>query len=275
MSVSRRASVAGPLIGRGKSIYLKRLKVALKKVPGLVHLAALYRVMTNPGYRSELMLMRDKPDNLFQPYGYTEYDRFSVLFDFVRKQLEAVESPHLLSFGCSTGEEVFALRRYFPQAEITGIDINPRSIAVCRKKMGKEPAIRFELAGTVDAEPDAYYDAVFCMSVLRHGELGATHPENCEHLIRFFDFEKTVEGFCRCLKPNGYLVVRGSNFRFCDTSEASGFDVVFRLDEKVPRMDTPLYGPDNCRLTDGVYNDVIFRKRVIQEAASLRHGALV
>ncbi len=223
----------------------------------------LGRTIISPSYRSELRLQRDKPDNLFQPFGTTSFDRFPVFFDFVRNHLSEIAAPHLMSFGCSTGEEVFTLRSYFPRAEILGIDINPRSIAVCRKKRGKshDPHISFKLAGTSDDEPENHFDAVFCMSVLRHGELGASHPDICTHAIKFEDFEKTVSSLCRRLKPGGYLVIRGSNFRFCDTDVAAGFDTVFSVNETIPRQDTPIYGSDNCRLANGIYNEVIFRKK--------------
>lgn len=240
-----------------------RWKARLRKVPGLVRLVRLCRIVSDAGYRSEWRLMRARPDNLFQPFALTAFDRFPRIFSFVGDQLTGSATPRILSYGCSTGEEVFSLRHYFPQAEIAGIDINPRSIAVCRKKLERrgDSRIRFAVAGSADAEPEASYDAVFCMSVLRHGELGASHPETCDHVIRFADFEKTVTGLCRCLKPGGYLIIRGSNFRFSDTASASDFDTVYSVNDSAPRADTPLYGSDNGWLRDVVYNDVIFRKR--------------
>jgi SAM-dependent methyltransferase len=239
-------------------------KARLKKIPGLVRLVRLCRFIGDPGYRSEWRLKRDKPDNLFQPYSLTGFDRYPHIFAFVSSRLSAHSASRLLSYGCSTGEEVFTLRSYFPQAEIVGIDINPRSIHICLKqlKRGRATRIRFELAGSPDAEPDDCYDAVFCLSVLRHGELGISHPESCSHLICFTDFEKTVAGLCRCLKPGGYLIIRGSNFRFADTAVSSGFDAVFSVEDKAPRKDSPVYGSDNRYLPDTVYNDVIFRKRI-------------
>jgi SAM-dependent methyltransferase len=117
---------------------------------------------------------------LFQPYGYTEYDRWPRIFAFVREQLSNGPAPRLLPFGCSTGEEVFTLRHYFPLAEIVGIHINSRSIALCRKKADKsrDSKIRFKLASS-DNGSESFYDAVFCMSVLCHGELGTNPTETC------------------------------------------------------------------------------------------------
>lgn len=240
----------------------KHLKAALKKIPGLFDFLRLCRLMIIARYRSEWLLKREKPDNLFQPVTLTKPDRYPRIFSFVRDRLSDIDAPRLLSFGCSTGEEVFTLRHYFPQAEILGIDINPRSIAICRKELNRtgDTNIRFELAGSPKAEPENYYDAIFCMAVLRHGELGVSRPEDCSHLIRFADFEKTVAGLSRILKPSGYLSIRSSNFRFADTNVASGFDVVFNVEEG-PRADTPIYDRSNLRLAGAAYNDVVFRKK--------------
>lgn len=246
---------------------MKRWKARLRKVPGLVPLVRLFQIVRSPAYRSERRLMRARPDNLFQPFSMTAFNRYPRIFSFIRNHVPDNAASRILSFGCSTGEEVFSLRRYFSQAEITGIDINPRSIAVCRKKLERcgDTRIRFTLASSADAELEASFDAVFCMSVLRHGELGASDAETCDHLIRFADFERTVGGLCRCLKPGGYLIIRGSNFRFSDTVFAEGFEAVFRADDKFPRKDKPLYGADNRKLGDTIYNDLIFRKREVIE----------
>lgn len=246
------------------SARVAHLKTELKKVPCLVPLVRFCKIVGSSRYRSEWLLLRDSPVNLFQPSGVTSFNRYPRIFAFVSKELSNIAVPKLLSFGCATGEEVFTLRRYFPKAEITGLDINPRSIAVCRNKLNRsgETGIRFELAGSAEAEPVCVYDAIFCLSVLRHGELGAGHPESCSHLIRFADFERTVAGFNRCLQPGGYLAIRGSNFRFSDTEVSSGFDVVFSVQNSMPRKDTPLYDTGDRYLAGATYNDVIFRKRL-------------
>ncbi len=241
-------------------------KNKLKKVPGLVALVRLCRLLGNSGYRSVWRLKRDRPDNLFQPYPTTQHNRYPRIFAFMRERLSDVADLRLLSYGCSTGEEVFTLREYFPVAEIVGIDINPHNIAVCRKRLGRRSGdnhIRFEQAGSPEAEQDSFYDAVFCMSVLRHGDLAVDNAEFCTHLIRFSGFERTVSDLCRCLKPGGYLVIRHSNFRFSDTAIASEFDTVLSLDHEIPHSGTPLYGPNGQRLMNAVYNEVVFRKKII------------
>ncbi len=246
------------------NISFAHFKSLFKKIPGLVKLARLSRFFANPGYRIVWRLKHDKPENLFQPYSTTKPDRYPRIFAFVRDNLTDVDRPRLLSFGCSTGAEVFTLRQYFPDAEITGIDINPHNIAVCRKWLSRsgDNLIRFEHAGSSENEPDSYYDAVFCMAVLRHGDLGSGNDaKSCAQLIRFADFERMIAGFCRCLKPGGYLAIRHSNFRFSDTEVASGFAAVVSLSGSQLHVGTPLYDRNNQRLVDAVYDDVVFRKR--------------
>lgn len=237
-------------------------KTALKKVPGLVPLVRLGRLVADPRRRSEWLLQREKPENLFQPFSHTSFNRHPQIFSFISELLRDIPKPRLLSFGCSTGEEVFTLRKYFPEAEIVGIDINPRNIEVCKKKLEKsaDAKIRFELANSTEAEPEDYFNAVFCLSVLRHGGLGISHPENCSHLIRFEDSAKAISGFHRVLRQGGYLAIIGSNFRFSDTTAAARFDVALGIGE-APRADTPIYGPDNRLLPNVAYNDVVFRLR--------------
>lgn len=210
-------------------------------------------------------MRRAKPDNLFQPIRLTRFDRYPRIFSFVKDQLTGVAAPRLLSFGCSTGEEVFTLREYFPQAEIIGIDINPRSITICRRRLARsgDNRIRFELACSGADEPESYYDAIFCMAVLRHGDISGSQPKNCSHLICFDDFEKTVAGLARLLKPGGFLVIRHSNFRFSDTSAAAGFDVVLVVESMKSDEVNLLYDRDNQLLVNCGYSDTVFRKRQI------------
>lgn len=94
----------------------------------------------------------------------------------------------MISFVCSTGEEVFSLRRYLTHARLRGPDINRLNIAECRWRRcwRGDKGMTFGVAGNADAEPVGHYHAVLAMAVFRHGGLGGdSHPARCDHLINF------------------------------------------------------------------------------------------
>src|SRR5882757_2691425 len=108
----------------------------------------------------------------FQPYYYTAPDRYPWLFGFAATRLGSRPDLRILSFGCSRGEEVFSLRKYFPAAAIAGIDINPRNIARCltRVQADNHTNMTFRVAATTQDEPTSSYDAIFCLAVLVNGD---------------------------------------------------------------------------------------------------------
>lgn len=186
-------------------------------------------------------------------------DRYPDIFNFVQSQLGAANKVKILSYGRSTGDEVFSLRQYFPNATIKGIDINLANIAVCRRRLKQSPDadIAFAAARSTDAEPSGSHDAIFCMAVLRHGSLGLPGVTRCDHLLRFEDFARAVADFKRCLKPGGLLIVRYSNFRLSDAPAGRAFETILQLPTGAR---TPLFGPDDRLLPDCEYPDTVFRK---------------
>jgi SAM-dependent methyltransferase len=226
-------------------------------------LRSLQRAARDRDFRRDLLWRRlPRPRGVFQISGDTSEDRYPSIFRFVGDVLGADAPARLLSFGCSTGEEVFTLRRYFSLARIEGIDINPYRIRTCRERLRREPdrGLNFMVAGSTAHLPDASYDAIFCLAVLRHGGLQEGPAPRCDHLIRFADFSALVADFVRCLKPGGVLAIAHSNFRFGDTPAATGFDVVLHAMPGQPGSQTPLYGRDNRLLPGAIYRDVVFRK---------------
>lgn len=200
-------------------------------------------------------------DTLFQDDGTTGPDRYPTIFAFVREALGDSEALRLLSFGCATGEEVLSLRHYFQQAHLEGIDINPRHIATAQANpaLARDARVTLKPAGSLRDEPDGAFDAIFCLSVLRRGILNVGHRERCDPHLRFADFDRQIAEFARCLRPGGLLAVRNSNFRLRDASAARQFEVALRL-HLPPRRGTPLFGPDNRRLADQAYGEVVFRR---------------
>ena len=224
---------------------------------------ALWGVVSARNYRTMEWLRLTRPRGVFQPNNDTGADRYPAIFRFVQSELGAERDVRLLSFGCSTGEEVFSLRHYFPRAVIKGIDINRLNIATCRRRLRRErdARISFETAASAVREPAAFYDAIFCMAVLRHGQLGLPGVTRCDHLIRFEDFAGVVQDFGRCLKPGGLLVIRHSNFRLADAPAGAGFKTILNVEIPQPER-LPLFGPDNRLLSGVSYPDTVFRKKI-------------
>ena len=225
-------------------------------------LRRLWRLLVDRPYRGVMWLHWRRPSGAFQPFNDTKPDRYPQIFRFVQEALGAESELQILSFGCSTGEEVFSLRRYFPRAAIKGIDVNAGNVALARARLlrSKDTLLSFAVAASTAAEPTAAYDAIFAMAVLRHGDLGLLGVRRSDHLVRFADFAAAVADFSRCLKPGGLLVVRHSNFRLCDAAAGAAFETILRLPIKEEEK-APLFGPDNALLNVADYTDTVFRKR--------------
>jgi SAM-dependent methyltransferase len=198
----------------------------------------------------------------FQPYNHTLPNRYPWLFEFTRDYLRDGRQLSILSFGCSRGDEVFALRDYFPAAAIKGIDIDPRNISDCRTRAQTAGAgdVTFAAAATTQAEQDESYDAIFCLAVLCHGDLSTYGAGRSDPLLHFEDFERTVADFSRCLKQGGLLLLHTTNFRFCDTAASTDFDTVLEADPAQLAGDV-LFDRDNRLMEGEKYRAVAFRKR--------------
>ncbi|HTC51078.1 MAG TPA: class I SAM-dependent methyltransferase [Steroidobacteraceae bacterium] len=207
------------------------------KIPNLVSFKGAARwgrhAVWDVGLSLTRLVRRPAPGE-FQPYTYTRTDRYPWLFGFAAEHIGPRENLRILSFGCSRGEEVFSLRRYFPAANIKGIDINARNIARCQARARAIGFANgtFELAATTAGEASGSYDAIFCLAVLLNGDLTTSKAQRSDPLLRFETFDRLIGDFARCLKPGGLLVLHTTNFRFCDTAVAAHFNVVCEADPK-------------------------------------------
>jgi SAM-dependent methyltransferase len=222
----------------------------------------LRRMILEPERRYAQWMQYGLVRGSFQPDNNTREDRYPELFGYVRSLFPGDRPLSMLSFGCSTGEEVFALRRRFPEARVRGLDINPANIRICRRRQRDrgDSEVSFALARSTAAEPASTYDAIFCMAVLRDGRLREREIDDCRRFIRFEDFEAVVADFHRCLRPGGVLVLGHSNFQLRDTRIADQFEALLSRPPPLPSR-APIYGPDN-RLRRGQTNpDIVFRKQ--------------
>jgi SAM-dependent methyltransferase len=204
----------------------------------------------------------------FQAYSHTLPDRYPWIFEFIRSRVADEAATRLLSFGCSRGDEVFSLRKYFPAAAIKGIDIDPRNIELCfaRLTSANSRTTCFVAASDTQAETSGSYDAIFCLAVLCLGDLTTSGAQRSDPRLKFEDFDRMVADFARCLKPRGILVLHTTNFRFCDSSVAGDFDVVLEADAAQLAPDV-LFDRDNKLITGARYHPVAFRKRAATAGA--------
>ncbi|WP_209720571.1 methyltransferase [Marmoricola sp. OAE513] len=216
------------------------------------------------GERREAAIARIvRPTNLFQPYTTTSPDRYPDEFEQVRTTLVVAE-PRILSFGCSSGDELLTLRLYFPTSRIDGIDANPLAIRTARKRIaaaGLTDRITATKGTDASAVPPASYDAVLALAVFRHGGLSDS-PPRCDHLIRFADFERTVSDLGAAVKPGGVFVIRHANFRFTDCAVAAGFELVQGgyASGGAGGLPSPVYGRDDELLDLDQRDDGIYRR---------------
>jgi 2-polyprenyl-3-methyl-5-hydroxy-6-metoxy-1,4-benzoquinol methylase len=230
----------------------RKIRLAMRR-------ASMVRVQA---VRRSWWLRTTRPANLFQPYNDTWENRYPQVFRWLREEIEDGAGTRVLSFGCSVGDEVFSLRKYFPKATLVGLDISRGNISECHRRCRQDgdERMQFFRIGTVAHQPDECYDAILCMAVFRHGDLAVTRATSCAHRIAFEAFDATVKELTRCLKVGGYLVIEHSNFRLCDSASASRFHVALSREPSASDETTPRFGRDNVLLADQGYNEIIFRK---------------
>jgi hypothetical protein len=189
---------------------------------------------------------------LHQTSGTSWPERYPELFDLAAEL--APEAQRILSFGCSSGEELEALRRRFPQAEIVGAEINPRLRRAAAERMagdGRASVIR----------PDAIegsFDIVFALAVLQRlpdqvAKLGITDLSGSYPFERF---DAEVARLAARIAPGGLLCVMNAHYRVEDSNVVSLFKPV----PQSPRMTHPLFGRDSRRLSRDAVAHSIFRK---------------
>jgi SAM-dependent methyltransferase len=189
---------------------------------------------------------------IHQVSGRTGFDRYPQIFAGAARV--APDARHILSFGCSTGEECATLKMYFPRATVIGADLNPLSLYKARRQYGSD-SVNFTYAHDLALKLRAPFDAIFCLTVLRDTRLDA--QDSIRKSYPFERFDERVMLLDSLLKPGGLLVFHGNMYRFADTSVATGYKVV-------PLLHKPI-GPNITFTRDGKndggqYLDALFSK---------------
>jgi 2-polyprenyl-3-methyl-5-hydroxy-6-metoxy-1,4-benzoquinol methylase/glycosyltransferase involved in cell wall biosynthesis len=103
------------------------------------------------------------------------------------------EGAEVLDAGCGEGACSFALAEMLRPVRVTGIDVDPASVAACRAVAAGLPDydVHFEQADVTSLTYSDRFDAVVCSEVLEHVS----------------EDQAALQGLHRALKPGGRLVV--------------------------------------------------------------------
>lgn len=188
------------------------------------------RGITDPNYRSIIRLRLFNRQQVHQTSSTTQLNRYPILFhacrDYLYNQYSSTQQPlNILSFGCSTGEEVLSLRQYFPNARIVGAEINLRSLAICRSHP-VDDKISFIYSSPEELQKHGPYDAIFCMAVMQRKPMETARKgiRSLKSIYPFERFQDQIEQLDSLLRPGGLLIVHFSQYNVQDTSIAERYE---------------------------------------------------
>jgi SAM-dependent methyltransferase len=181
-------------------------------------------------------------EEIHQISSFTSEDRYPELFDGAARLVP--HAQRVLSFGCSTGEELLALRRRFPNAEIVGADINRRCRRIAGRRTASDPATHVVPPDGIEGS----FDAVFAMAVLTRTRRMVTDSgiDDLSDRYPYSRFDNTVAELVGRLRPGGLLCVTLAHYPIEVSSSADVLDPV----EESPLMEPPLFGRDGRRLEE-------------------------
>lgn len=248
-ALQTRRNAANPLIRFGvSSIYAARDLAAATK-----------QFFADPKYRS-LVLLKVLNPGVHQTTVVTWMNRYPAIFTSCRAYFGSQSDVRILSYGCSTGEEVLTLREYFPSAFITGAEINPRSLAICRK-LQVDGRIAFVHSDRKTIRDHGSYDAIFCMAVLQRTPhlIEQMGVESLKKIYPFEKFDRQISELDAVLNVNGLLVIHHAHYLLADAEVAARYQPLEGVDQEVSRG--PKFGKDSARLPEVVTTGSIFIKR--------------
>lgn len=185
----------------------------------------------------------------FQRETATSDDRYPQLFAECRERLAKLACPRILSYGCSTGEEVFTLARYMPGAWMVGVDINRWCLRQCRKK-NVSLQLRFVHRMATERAFAGGFDAIFCLAVFQRTEHRTRRAKPEQTGFTFEQFEAEIAMLDRTLHPGGLLFLDHCDFSFEQTIVARGYAAAEFEGNRVVR-ERPLFDAKNRLIARG------------------------
>jgi SAM-dependent methyltransferase len=189
---------------------------------GIKALGAARRFVVSARIRSQMLTALQYKSRHIQLETYSRDDRYPTLFEYCRQSLAGCAAARILSFGCSTGEEVFTLARYLPRAEIVGVDINPWCLKQCMRK-NLSGQLHFLHSLSPEFADESGFDAIFCMAVFQRSEHRSNDALPGDTGFTFQRFEAEIAMLDRKLKTGGLFFLDECDFSFEQTGAAARY----------------------------------------------------
>lgn len=214
---------------------------------GLARLGDVVRLFREPRAWSELVTRAMFPSRMHQDNSFTWPDRYPALFKAAQTLLADRAPLRILSFGCSSGEEVQSLRRYFPNAVIVGAEINASLLRACREREVEGPTLFISSRDEV-IQAHGPFDAIFCMAVFtrRPHEVETRDMRDISRFYPFDRFAASARFLASQLTPGGLLIVEHALYRVEDALEGLPFRPV--LTHGFAPAKGPRFDPSGMRL---------------------------
>ena len=151
-------------------------------------LYTIRKICTDKEFRAIFYMSIFNAGKVHQTTPLTCMDRYPIIFSACRDYFNDNKDIKILSYGCSTGEEVLTLRKYFNDANIVGAEINKNSLKICRK-LKVDNKITFINSNQNEIKKNGKFDLIFCMAVLQRTPDTITR-QGVKSLKKIYPFEK-------------------------------------------------------------------------------------
>jgi hypothetical protein len=217
------------------------------------------RVCVNKEIRSIFLLQLLNSKKVHQTTSLTFMNRYPTIFSACRDYFEGKQDLKILSYGCSTGEEVLTLREYFPTANIIGAEINKCSIAMC-SKLPVDDKITFVYSTLSEIQQHGHFDAIFCMAVLQRTPhyIAAKGISSLKKIYPFEKFERQIIELDELINPQGLLVLHFTQYSLLDTTVASKYEALGNYNQD--GYISPLFNKNSNLVKDPAPQNTIFIK---------------
>ena len=182
-------------------------------------------ILISRDFRSIFFMKVFNSKRTHQTTSATCLNRYPQIFSACKTYFGDCKKIRILSFGCSTGEEVITLQRYFPNAEIIGAEINKNSLAICRK-LNLGDNIHFIDSTSENIKAYGPYDAIFSMAVFQRtpGVIAEKEITDLKRIYPFEKFENQVIELDKSLNKSGLMIIHMSQYDFSDTVLAPNYE---------------------------------------------------